>query len=181
MSIRPLRSFTVLLAPIFAIALAVPAMAQGFLSPPDASGPGVGDYTGFRVLYLINGVRIDTANGQETQILCTNVGTNAVNWAVQVFDGSAPGDLRCETITAQSIVVGEIEAFTTDSFADDFGLLGTCPDGDAGINVAVARVIADQKKAALMCTARVIDDATRNVVADLPVTPVGKSPKIKFK
>lgn len=42
-------------------------------------------------------------------------------------------------------------------------------------------MIANQKNAALICTARVIAAATRNVVADLPVTPVGKAPKIQIK
>lgn len=37
MSIRPLRSFTVLLALIFTLVLATPAIAQGFLLPPDGA------------------------------------------------------------------------------------------------------------------------------------------------
>jgi len=178
MSLRPLRSFTVLLAPIFTLALAVPAVAQGVLSPPDGSGPSVTNYTPYTVAYLINGVRRDTTDDQETQIVCTNVGKNSVFWAVQVFD--ATGNLDCESAGNAPLWSGNVSVFTTDSTLDNFALSGTCPSGDSPGSLAVARVIV-LGKGALMCTARVIDDATRNVVADLPVTPVGKPPKIKIK
>ena len=178
MLLQPLRSFTVLLAPIFTLALAVPAMAQGLLSPPDGSGPGTKDYTGYTVVYLINGVRRDTTDDQETQIVCTNVGTNGVFWAVQVFGTNAT--VACESSGNSLLAPGDSSVFTTDSVQDDFVISGICPNGDGTAARSVARVIAHTKKAALMCTARVIDDATRNVVADLPATPVGKPPKIKI-
>jgi hypothetical protein len=42
-------------------------------------------------------------------------------------------------------------------------------------------VIVEEKGASLLCSARAIDDVTRNVVADLPVPPLGKPPKLKIK
>ena len=181
MSMSLLRVLRRLAYPLFALFLAAPALAQGPLSKPDGSGPGAIDFSGYTVLYLINGVRRDTADAQETQIICLNVGTKEVNWAVQVFDsGGAPSAPECET-GVEDTTPGDADVFTTDQGGSNFVVTGTCPAGDTAATVGVARVIAQEKKAALVCTALVIDDTTRNVVANLPVTPVAKPPKIKIQ
>jgi hypothetical protein len=170
-----------LAATALALALATPALAQGPLSPPNDSGPSATDYTGYTVLYLINGVRRHTPNGQGTQIVCTNLGQEDVHWAVQVFDGTGSPTLVCETTASTPSDPGENDTFTTGSLHDNFGLAGTCPNGNTTTQIGTARMIVEEKKAALLCTARAIDDVTRNVVADLPVLPLGKPPKLKIK
>jgi len=161
--------------------MATPAWSQGVVSSPDDSGPSATDYSGFSVVALISGVRKDTGEGQETEVLCTNVGTSAVQWAVQVFNAQDPGSLTCESTDSTSLGVGDVDNFTTDSVDDDFNLSGTCPDGGGVQNSAIGRVIVDGKKADLVCSAHVIDTSTRNFVTHLPITLLGKPPKIKIK
>jgi hypothetical protein len=98
-----------------------------------------------------------------------------------VFDGQQLPALACEPTSTVPSDPGENDTFTTDSGLDNFSLSGTCANGNQTTQIGTARVIVKEKKAVLLCTARVIDAATGNVVADLLVLPLGKPPKLKIK
>lgn len=85
-----IRLLSVSFVAFAAVSVAAPASSQGVLSSPDDSGPSAFDYDGFAVVALISGIRKDTTGNQEAEVLCTNAGQSAVQWAVQVFDALDP-------------------------------------------------------------------------------------------
>lgn len=157
---------------VFSFILVSPAFANGPIEAPDGSGPGLQDYTGFSVVYLIPGFR----STNNLQVNCLNVGTQNVEWTIQLFSNgnSPPG---CEgnasrTLKPQSFGI----LFTVTSFGGA-PLEGTCPTTFDSI----VRVIASGKKPQLLCNAYALDIGTSMTITDVPMVPVGRAPRVRIR
>ncbi len=152
-----------------AVGVAGSAWAQGPIAPLNA---------GEKLVYAFTGVVNDTSPSDETAtiISCTNVGKDPVDVTVEIYTSS--GSLS-DTDT-QNLFSGETETWETQNTAHIAGSAVAMSVGgifDAGSG----RITAIGKKVLLLCVAQAIDasGSVAGHIANLPVVPIGKLPKVK--
>ena len=173
--IPPISRTPFLVTLILAFALSPAAWAGGSFQPPDGVGnPSGNDYTGFKVVGYVYGVRHNT--GLHTEFQCTNTGgVDSEGFVVQLYN---TGDVASRTPVADldrnCCGVGFFPISDLD-FTDTRSVSGAAPD------LSFARILVTdsnrRKNPALVCHVVVKDTASGNPIMPLDVI----SPKKKKK
>jgi len=167
-----LRTMKLSLLLCLALCVAVPAWAGGALEPPDDVGnPSGNDYTGYRIVGYIFGVKDDAT--ERTQIQCLNTGgTNASDVAVQFYDDTPGSPPPVADVSMGSVSVGDYD-FTLSSSA--IGSLGA-----VGFARIIAQDLSRKRNPALLCSASLQQGvAPFDTIAPLDVVPAPAKKKKK--